>query len=180
MICDKLRTCMNEQFAGRKISTCINNNCEICVESSDRRSKVKCEERNKKYVLENTERNHIISYKMDGGIVVDDKTLQKDTRKCDYMYLIDGKKQYAILVELKGVDVAHALRQIHGTLILYQDFFGGLSQVYGRVVVASSTPNLKASPGYVNLSRFIRRAYNGNIKIKEKIFVEKDTELNAK
>lgn len=43
--------------------------------------------------------------------------------------------------------------------------------------MTSSTPNLKASPEYVNLARTIRKDYKGNIKIVEKQFIEKDTEL---
>ena len=47
MICDKLQLCMSEQLAGRKISGCVNRNLDECVQSSDRRSKVRCEERKK-------------------------------------------------------------------------------------------------------------------------------------
>lgn len=99
MICNKLQLCVNEQFAGGKISGCVNHNFTKCVKSSDRRSKVKCEERKK-------------------------------------------------------------------------------NSVYGRIVVASSVPNIKASPDYVNLVRFIRKTFHGNIKIAERELLEKDFELN--
>ena len=55
--------------------------------------------------------------------------------------------------------------------------FCKFGHVYARAIVTSSTPNLKASPEYVNLARMIRKDYKGNIKIVEKQFNEKDTEL---
>ncbi len=68
MICNKLKDCTIEQFAGKTVSKCVNGNVK-CVESSDKRSNVKCEERKKKYILENTAKNQVISYRMDGGII---------------------------------------------------------------------------------------------------------------
>ena len=55
--------------------------------------------------------------------------------------------------------------------------FRKFGHVYARAIVTSSTPNLKASPEYVNLERMIRKDYKGNIKIVEKQFNEKDIEL---
>lgn len=179
MICSRLPLCAKAQFEEKGISECMNNNSARCIESSDRRSKVKCEERKKKYILENTKRNLVISYKMDGGIIVLDRTVPDGTCKCDYLFLINGSQNTAVLVELKGVDVSHALKQIHGTLINFRDFFRTFHHTYGRIIVTSSVPNLKASPDYVNLVRMIRQSFNGNIKIVEKGFSEKDIELNA-
>lgn len=178
MICNELQACVNEQFAGKRLSRCVNNNFDVCVVSSDRRSKVKCEERKKKYVLENTKKNHIIVYKMDGGIIVLDKTVPDGVCKSDYMFLLNGTERSAILIELKGVNVTHALKQIHGTLNLYRDFLRGFSHVYGRIVVTSAMPDLKASPDYVNLARLLRKNFGGNIKIVEKECLEKDIELD--
>ena len=88
------------------------------------------------------------------------------------------KEKVAILTELKGMDVPKSLEQIKGTLLLYKDFFETFERVYGRVVVASSTPKLKATASYVNLERMIRKNYHGNIKIFEKQKNEEDTELD--
>lgn len=46
-----------------------------------------------------------------------------------------------------------------------------------RIIVTSSTPNLKASPAYVNLQKMLRQTYGGNIKIFERQLFEKDIEL---
>ncbi len=82
-----------------------------------------------------------------------------------------------VLTELKGVNVPKALIQLKGTILLYKNIFSKFGHVYARAIVTSSTPNLKASPEYVNLERMIRKDYKGNIKIVEKQFIEKDIEL---
>lgn len=180
MICDKLMLCVNGQFAGEKIQECANGNFSKCIESSDRRSRIKCEERKKKYVLENTKRNHVVSYKMDGGIIVLDKSVPEGTCKCDYLFVINDLEKSAILIELKGVDVAHAIKQIRGTLTEFKDFFKRFHHVYGRIVVTSSVPDLKANPDYVNLMRMFHKYFEGNVKIVEREFLEQDTALKNK
>lgn len=67
-------------------------------------------------------RNHIISYKMDGGIIAVDKYVPEGTNKCDYLYVINNSESIAILTELKGVNVSKALKQISDTLFLFKDF----------------------------------------------------------
>lgn len=136
MICKKLEECINGELQSNSLERCDNKNRMNCIESSDRRSAVKCEENKKRYVLENTK-----------------KTI------------------------LKGVNVPKALIQIKETLVLYKNVFRKFGHVYARAIVTSSTPNLKASPEYVNLERMIRKDYKGNIKIVEKQFNEKDIEL---
>lgn len=177
MICSKLKMCVKAKLESTVLPKCDNKNRAICIESSDKRSHVKCEENGKKYIFDNTKKSHVICYKMDGGIIVEDKTVPNGTSKCDYLYIIDGDEQSAILVELKGVNVSKALKQISGTLDLYKEFLRTM-HVYGRAIVSSSTPNLKASPEYVNLVRKIRFNYSGNIKIIERQFVEKDIDMS--
>lgn len=180
MRCNKLQKCAEEQFGGKRMTECPNNNFSNCMVSSDQRSKVKCEERRKKYILENTMGNHVISYKMDGGIVKPDRTVPEGTCKCDYLFLIGGSERSAILIELKGVDVTHALRQIRNVLRFFPQFFNSFSHVYGRVVSASSVLDLKANPDYVNLARVLRKTFRGNIKIAEKELSEKDIGLGQR
>lgn len=131
----------------------------------------------KKYVFENTKKNHVILYKMDGWIIAEDKSVPLNTSKCDYLFVIGDVIPIGVLTELKGVNVAKALIQLKGTLLLYKDVFCKFEHVYARAIVTSSTPNLKASPEYVNLARIIRKDYKGNLKIVEKQLNEKDIEL---
>lgn len=180
MICGKLKECMEEQLFSTPHGKCDNGNTDVCIEVSDKRSAVKCEENRKKYVYENTRKNHVILYKMDGGIIVEDKTVPRNTNKCDYLYIVNDTELTAILTELKGVDVSKSLEQIKGTLSLYKDVLKNVKRVYARAVVTSSTPNLKATPTYVNLEKMLRQTYNGNIKICERQFFEKDSDLDKR
>ena len=176
MICNKVENCKEEQLVNQKTTACVNKSIE-CIEVSDNRSRIKCEERKKKYILENTRRNHVILYKMDGGIIPQDKSVPPGICKCDYLFVLAGQEREAILTELKGVDVAHSLKQLDGTLSQFKALFSTFNHVYGRVVVTSSTPNIKASPNYVNLVKKLRNNYRGNLKIAEKQLVEKDIDL---
>lgn len=47
MICDKLKECVEKQFVNESIKNCSNKRA-VCIETSDSRTKVKCEERKKK------------------------------------------------------------------------------------------------------------------------------------
>lgn len=176
MICNQLGKCIDAQLSQMNVLQCSNTK-EDCIKASDRRSNVKCEERKKKYILDNTLKNHIISYQMDGGVIKSDKSVPEGTCKCDSLLIIDDAECSAILVELKGVDVTHALKQIDGTLTLFKDVFSKFSHVYARAVVTSSTPNLKATPTYTNLKNRLKKTYNGNVKISEVQMIEKDINI---
>lgn len=177
MICNSIAECIEMQLSGNIKVKCPND-IDMCVQSSDKRSKVKCEEKRKKYILNNTQKNHIIAYKMDGGIISEDKSVPNETGKCDFMLVINGEEKTAILVELKGVDVGHGLNQIIETINRYDSFLKTISHVYARLVVRSSAPQIKATPSYVNLTKLIY-ARNGNVKIFEMQIEEKDTDLEC-
>ena len=179
MICRKLERCISRELKNVSLEECDNKNRNNCIESSDRRSSVKCEENKKKYVLQNTKKKHVILYKMDGGIIAEDSSVPPNTSKCDYLFVIgDDLMPWAILTELKGVDVSKALNQLKETLVLFKDVFRKFGHVYARAIVTSSTPKLKASPEYVTLELLIRRDYKGNIKIAERQLNEKDIDLS--
>ena len=118
MICSNLQNCIDEQLAGKKLKKCDNQNSTDCIESSDTRSAIKCEERGKKYIYENSKKNHVISFKMDGGIIVEDNTVPANTNKCDYLYVINETELTAVKKKKKGVNVKKSLEQISGTLLL--------------------------------------------------------------
>lgn len=177
MICNQLANCIETQKMQTELNYCPNNRAN-CIEASDCRSNVKCEERKKKYILENTLKNHIVQYRMDGGIIKIDKFVPEGTCKCDYLLVIDGSECNAILTELKGVDIPHALRQLDKTLTQFKNVFSGFEHVYARAIVTSSTPNLKATPIYLNLVKRLKSQYNGNLKISEIQMKEKDIDIN--
>lgn len=179
MICDQLEMCIDNAKKKIQVTNCKNDSKD-CLVASDFRSNIKCEERKKKYVLENTLKNHVMSYRMDGGIIKVDKTVPEGISKCDYLLVINGMNCDAILVELKGTDVSHALKQIDGTLERFKSILEKFSHVYARAVITSTTPNLKASPAYVNLVKKLKKTYNGNLRIAEVQLKEKDVNLKDK
>lgn len=177
MICRKISLCYNAKRKSSHYNECPNNPSK-CVEKEGRISNIKCEENGKVYVLENSNKDFFVSYKMDGGVIVEDKLVPNGTNKCDYLYVIcDKDAPITIMVELKGVSVKKAVIQMLGTIDLYEDFLSKCSNVYCRIVVSSSTPQLKADPSYINLAKKIKIKYNGNIKIHERRFEEKYSEL---
>ena len=176
MICGKLEACVERTIKGHLPGECDNRK-ENCIEFSDTRMHAKCEEKKKKYVLENTMGKHIVSYRMDGEIVHVDAKVQEGVAKCDYLYVIDTDKPTAVLTELKGVDVAKAIQQIDSTLMLFSGFFRKCSKVYGRIIVASAVPKFNASPAYVKLQNKLRNSYRGNLKVASIQLIERDTDL---
>lgn len=178
MICNSIKECIKQEIAKNTGHTCTNGR-ETCIKSSDTRSEVKCEERRKKYVLKNTKGNHVICYKVDGGIVAVDSSVPPELKKCDYLYTVSDKEHHmsAILAELKGVDVGEALVQLHDTLKRFSDVFKTCRHVYARAIVTSAKPNLRTRPEYVNLVKLLKGTYGGNLKVVERQFYEADTEL---
>lgn len=179
MICNCLEECIDNSVKHNNTFVCPNRNRSVCIESADHRNQIKCEENRKKYTLINTSRKCITSYKMDGGIIVEDKHVPNGTNKCDYLYIIYADDSHdAILIELKGTDLSKALKQLQNTLTLFPNVFRTCAHVHGRIVVTSTLPNLRARPEYVNLAKKLERTYHGTLKIAERQFSEKDTELS--
>lgn len=176
MICDKLQECMEEQFSKNSTNDCRNSRSS-CIKSSDSRALVKCEERRKKYILENTKKEHIIVYQMDGGVIVNDKTVPAGTSKCDYLFVAGESTRKAVLIELKGLDIRHAIEQIKNTCDLYSDSFKSCTNVYARIIT-TAVPKMQATPEYRNLNSIIQRKYKGNVKIAARELREKDVELD--
>ena len=177
MICNRLELCVEEVLSGKHPEKC-GNHSERCIVSADRRSEIKCEEKKKKYILENSMKNQVISFRMDGGIIVVDSSVPDKLNKCDFLFVVHSQERSAILIELKGMDVPKALKQIQETLNLYRDFWKGFAHIYGRIIVVSSTPDLKANPGYVNLVKTLKKTYHGSVKIVRRQFREKDLVLS--
>lgn len=178
MICRKLEECVLGELKGTSVSKCDNER-KRCIKSSDTRSSVSCSEKGKTYILENTAKKLIIHYCMDNGIITVDKSVPEGTGKCDRLYIIEGETPTAILIELKGKASEKALQQLKSVLELYDPFFKKCENVYVRAVVTGAVPKLRAKPSYTNLARHLKSNYKGNIKIAERQFSEKDTELSV-
>ena len=71
-----------------------------------------CEEKGKKFTLNNA--TDFIKVQIDGGVFPNSDT----TTRCDYLFYKEEelKRQIEIFVELKGVDVTKAIKQLESSL----------------------------------------------------------------
>lgn len=178
MICNKLKDCVDSHFAEPAFSIpCMNVGAE-CIEFCDTRSQVKCEERGKRYILKNTKACRVIKFHMDGGVIKQDAAVPGGTLKCDNVIAIKDDVQKAIFVELKGENVAHALKQLLATLEREKELVKSCGKVYVRIVLASAVPKLQTTKEYISLQKLVLQK-GGNIKTHSINFEEKDTELDT-
>jgi hypothetical protein len=128
------------------------NNCMEFFD--DTRKIVVVEEKNRKYVGENSNGKSFTKYRVDGCLIIEGK-------KCDYM-LINNDESKAYFIELKGRDLIRAVEQIECTidemLINLKNF-----EIYARIVLTKVTvPDIKDSK-YIRLERKIKKL-KGDIK----------------
>ena len=81
------------------------------IVSQDRRSD--CQHRAQNVVKQNNLRSIVRQYKVDGNIIT-------IGNKCDYLLLNDDLKT-AYLIELKGKDIHHAIKQLDDTFNIMKD-----------------------------------------------------------
>ncbi len=100
-----------------------------CIQSVNH-SQIKCEEKQSKFILLNPERKNV------DYIVVDGCLYPRGHHDlcCDYVLNFDDK---TVFVELKGSDIAHAIKQILATK---QDAKFTINPDKTAVVVSSKTP----------------------------------------
>ncbi len=160
---------------------CRNAACQkACIAFLDRRSRPKCEEKGKSYVLDQSElfpHFEVIQLHIDKGVISDPEA--SSVNKCDYALLIrdsasSGEKNgTAILVELKGVEVRHALKQLLASLTQneLQPLWNSQRRIYGRVVCKSSPPRIQNTDEFMDAKEaFLLR--RGNLKIFEENRIE--------
>lgn len=167
MICNTTESCFFELLNKPADVSCDRKPC--CVHFCDNRSNAVCTERGKTYHLQNTRDRQctILSLHIDGGIVVTDRQTPENTSKCDYLFLVDTKTKLnpiAILIELKGTDVAKAVEQISSTYFLFKETLKHCSKVYGRIVCSNGAPRIQNTPTYISLQRLLKQR-NGNLSM---------------
>lgn len=172
MVCNKTAECFPAILKNQLSVSC--KGISKCVDFCDKRKNANCKENGKVYSLENTDSAYkILSIHVDGGVIIVDKNTPAGLNKCDYLFVIDtGNAPVAILIELKGCDINHAVDQIDSTLNILSDFLNTCSSVHGRIVFSGGTPNIQNSPKFMNLQRRLKRM-SGTLVAKGKILPEK-------
>lgn len=98
-------------------------------------------ENGKRFVLENRSNADICKVKIDGCLITDNAV-----RKCDFFFEVRGASKSYFLVELKGVDLNSAVKQIESTYDLLNANLMVSAENFTGVIVASAVPgsaNLK-------------------------------------
>lgn len=156
MICKQLEACI-----GNANEPCKKE--KDCIVYTDNRRTVKCEEKRKKYLLNNDlDKVRIRKYKLDKGIVKDETGFDA----CDNLLAIyDGSNPQLVFVELKGHDLKHAIEQVYKTI----QYFGPQlkeKRIYARIVHTQGIPKIGNSGIQVDLAAAVR-SRGGNLKMKE-------------
>ena len=151
-------------------------NCEKFRSSQhaecDKRLKVVCKQKGKRYILENSSREEICKVKIDKGYIsLEGKKL------CDYLVVICAKN-IVIFVELKGEDYSTACAQIFETIQLFISEIRKTNCIVLARVVAQSIPNIKAT-SEIKLEKRLKELNKGKI-IKCKIFDKRSIEFYEK
>lgn len=155
MNCSNLTECIQSiESTGHKYAGCGKPQC---LKSCDTRNIIVVEENKKQYRLQN-KGDVIAVYQVDGQMVD-----ASDVVKCDNL-IVDVISLLAILVELKGTDLRHALEQIEGTYARFSPVLGRY-RVFGRIITSPRTnvPNLKTDPQYMRIQKAFMR-HGGNLR----------------
>ena len=143
-----------------------------CVAYADTRSRPSCNEQGKSYVYDQSELTNkqvVVCTHIDDGVV--NGLEAKKISKCDYAFFVKNAPvadslEKAILVELKGSDLNHALKQLKGTLGIeeFKNVWNQECPVYGRVV-CSRVPGIVYSESLIKEKREWKTKYKGSLKI---------------
>lgn len=150
---------------------------EKCIEYMDCRPVTTCSENKKSYTFDQKEeypRHEVLKLHMDGGVIRDADGI--NTNKCDYVVIVKEKnasnRKTAILVELKGVSVQHAIKQVMATLTQpeFQAAWKSCDRVFGRII-CTSVPRAMTNDTKIRAMReFLARG--GNLVISEQSYTD--------
>ncbi len=120
-----------------------------CIEFDEERKICIAFEKGKIYRLNNNSSYKIRKVKVDKCIAQ-----EVGERRCDYLMEIKSIKR-VIFIELKGGDLAHALRQLHSAITFLKKEFGNF-QIDVRIVGSRDVPGFISLPDYLKLEKEIR------------------------
>lgn len=130
-----------------------------CISSTER-ALIKFEERGKRMVFSNPSRKRCLMVQVDGCAI-------KEGDKCDNLLKIDTDCGGEYYVELKGIDVAHALVQVEETI---KKLHNDASPVNAYIVSTNVSPALTTKIQLFKAK--LKKKYNANLKVKERICEE--------
>lgn len=122
-----------------------------CIEFDEERKICVAFEKGKTYRLNNNSGYKIRKVKVDKCIAQD-----MGEKRCDYLMEIKSIER-VIFIELKGGDLAHALRQLYSAITFLKKEFVNF-QMDARIVGTRDVPGFIGLPDYLKLEKVIRAA----------------------
>lgn len=107
-----------------------NNQHPMCFSNSSAAN-----ENGKRFALQNPHQIGICKVKIDGCLISGN-----NVQKCDYFFSVDTNPERYFLIELKGVDLNTAVRQIESTFDRLNALIGASASQFTAVIVASAVP----------------------------------------
>lgn len=135
-----------------------------CVVFEEKRKICVASENGKIYKLNNVSNYDIKKVKVDNCIP------NIGEKRCDYLMEIKNINK-AIFIELKGGDLAHALKQIYNTILYLKQEFKNY-QIDARIVGSRDVPGFINLPFYTKLEREIRNSKGKIIRGTNNIYTE--------
>jgi len=124
----------------------------------NRDSEILVQENGRKATVLNKDRSVFFVIKVDGGVLV-------QATACDY--IISKSKKADLLIELKGIDVKHAVEQISATAALW-DSSGVREGAIAGLIVCSRLPNPRFSTNIQRARSSFLARYKGPLHVVDK------------
>ena len=100
-----------------------------------------------RHIAKNPKRSEIYQYHVDGEVITN------STERCDWLLLVDDeKKKSAYLIELKGMDVNSAVRQLEATEKILRKALTGYDIKY-RIIASKTTHSILSTPAVLKAKR---------------------------
>lgn len=128
-----------------------------CVEETDAPS-IKFQERGKSIIFENDKRRKFQKIVVDGCQIL-------DGARCDYL-LVDKKTGDEYFVELKGMDVGHALEQLDRSIKQLSDLRNKTKTTRAFIISSSCSPRLTSK--IQRYKKAWKCQYNASLDVKER------------
>ena len=123
-------------------------------------------ENGKKFIFNNVSGKTICRVRVDNCLIVD-----QNIKKCDFLFHIEEDGRY-YLVELKGVDVDTAIKQIESTFDIVNRQIKASAHSYTGIIVSSAVPQA-AHQKFKNLQDKLYRDKKLMIKRKQHHYEER-------
>ena len=165
MVCDMFASCLLDERQGDS-SQCDSCRSESCYPI------ISCSENGRRYKLRNDCGYNVKNYLIDGGVYVNENSMNK----CDRLFLVhDPDKCTAILIELKGKNVYHALEQLYDTAYRYRK---ELTEFRVRFrIVCKSVPNMANDSKTIKLKKDMLQMFGSIPMVREYEYEERYSKM---